>query len=277
MSNKNEDLKELMQKKFLLKQIAEIEKLKVEINNRKKENFKKIIIRNLKLTKLFLPHFIAMGLTTAGFLKMEYKPFSSNNYKKVYQSSMYEFDNYGQKKILRQFKNFEDISGNALDSSDNILTYTSEYVPSGDGEYTRNIKTYEISDYTFDELFDLLNSDDFKIDEHFENPDEFILETNNFLTDEEIKCGEQINATIFEKNMDIYNKEKYEEIDLLIINTLYCALIVVENVLLYAIRKSKFDYFFDYYILFENALVDNKDNKTRLKIKQENLERLKRK
>lgn len=199
--------KRLEQKKFMLQLKKDIVDLEKKIKHSRIENLKIDTIKNLKISarvlQLIAPYVVTAGLVAGGFTLLGDIPFYADEWK-IYSNVMTEFDNAGNITTRQQYNDFKDDNGNTLDSSNNLLYYYSQWQLDENGLYSRIVQTYSIEKQTYENLIELFNKEDLKLEDVLGKPNTNIRETRNNLTDEEIQEESFIKAVIYNEETGDY-------------------------------------------------------------------------
>ena len=204
--------KQLLAKKQLLLQMEkDIKSLEYNINHYNISNLRVTIMRNLKLNylalRLITPYAITAGLMTGIFTSFGHTPFYNGDKRYHYLHRMTEFDNLGNVRYEMQYNEF--------DNNYNRLYYCTNWESEDDGFYSRDVLTFLIRDYIYEDVLDLFekNREDISIKEILGEPISSVKELKNNLTKEELEEKKYIKEVVYneDKNEFIVCKETVEE------------------------------------------------------------------
>lgn len=191
----------LEKKKMLLKMKKEIETLENELKHSKLANLKISTIKNLKISLRFMqriaPYVLVAGIMAGGCKLVGCGlPFYSGDTFKINLNTMKEFDNLGNIRYEKQYDDYED--------SNNILHYYSQWKQGNDGFYSRDVETYELDEFTEEEIQKLFDKEDLKLSDVFGKPASKKKETKNNLTEEDLQQKDYLQAIIYNEDENDY-------------------------------------------------------------------------
>lgn len=253
----------------------EIEKLEEELNNIKKENIKRNIVKNLKISKTFLRGVAPYALTTciiAGTLKLTGVgfPFYTDTVKRTADIKN-EFDANGSLiKSEKLYGNYEEEYENRI----NRLLLYSNWTKNKDNKYERTIKSYKLKKKDLTYITHLDDVESFNITDILGKPYMEQIETREYLPEEEQNTKPYIEIIIYNKDKNDYIMIKEEISENIGKTALFVALTSVSYllILLYRDNLSNFNYNEEIKkIKFLNSKEDTKEIKEELKKKKKEL------
>lgn len=133
---------------------------------------------------------------------------------KHHQYTRLEFTSDGEYKETRQFKPFDTSNNNSVYNS---FIYYGEWKVNENSKYEREVKEYSIKNKTYDELKDVIYSDE-KVEELLGKPRETYTQMIDYVSDEEINRGPYYEVTIYteDDNKYVYIKDSNKHIWLLL-------------------------------------------------------------
>lgn len=276
MNNKKILLSEkqkLKRKEMLLKMKNEIEELKLDINNSKKANLKNNMIRKLKISlrtgQLIAPYVLTAGIIFKIFSLLGYTPFIFDERKKELNIKK-DIDNLGNIYYEKQYNDFE----NSL----NTISYVGKWYKESDGLYSRMIKIYSAEKIEEKMITKIINNSDIlSLEEVFGTPISTKIETKNNITEEERKNKSFLKSILYSKDSNefIIIKESLE--NNISTSILYFLATMLAGALSFIIRSecSSFDFNECINEIKEDyPLIDIEELKLKLKIRQNNYNRL---
>ena len=117
-----------------------------------------------------------------------------------YEYDRIEFNSYGEFKETRQFKSFDSNSNKDLS---NNFTYYGAWELRDDGRYQREVKEYDISNMSYEEVYNIINSDK-ELYDFLKKPEKTFSEITDIISKDEDLRGSYYDVTIYSINRDRY-------------------------------------------------------------------------
>lgn len=225
----------------------EIDSLEFEIKHSSLVNAKIKAIKNLKITaralQLVTPYTITAGIVAGGFTLLGDIPFYPDDEWKIYSNVMTEFDNAGNIRTEQQYDSFE-VNGNIVDDSDSMLYYYSKWEKSDAGFYSRTVQSYPIKRKDIEDIMELFEKENLRLEDILGEPSSTIKETKNNLTEDEIQGESIIKAVIYKKDENDYIIHKETVGENISLSALYLLLTVFAELAPFWFRNdfSSFDF-----------------------------------
>lgn len=284
MSNKKSNAKQkylsekqrLEKKKMLTQMQKELKQLEMEIKYSKFTNLKYSLIKNTKISLRFMQR-LAPYVLTAGIMAGGSKlvgagfPFYSGDTVKINSNIMKEFDNLGNIRYEQSYDDFEDDSNN--------LYYYSQWGGGhiNNGLYSRIVETYELKEFTEEELLELLNKEDLKLSDIFGEPVSKKTEYKNNITEEELNQKDYIKVVLYEEDENDYIIRTETADKNLVVTILYFIFTFLAELVPFFVRSEISTFDFDdcvREIKRKYSRVDIEELTKKLEIKQNNYDRL---
>ena len=228
--------KELTEKEETIDNLQkEINSLEKELSTVEKTNFKKAVIKNVKITGKFLRKWVPIIATGVAF-SVAYtnyvgKPFQTQPVKASACIRTTQ-DNLGNIDIYKQYTTFS--------STQNYVDVTSPWVRDGEG-YSQTVNRYYLNEENTKQVLDVLNGNLIaSFDSIFTIPNAVAVNTSNHLTEEELNSKETIKVVFYDEDRDdtiIRKTELVEEIGVTLVYVL--GILLVEAIALSALEKDR--------------------------------------
>lgn len=213
----------------------EINSLETELSTIEKTNFKKAVIKNVKITGKFLRKWVPIIATGVAF-SVAYtnyvgKPFQTQPVKASAYTRTTQ-DNLGNIDIYKQYTSFS--------STQNYVDITSPWVKDENG-YSQTVRRYYLNNDNTKQVLDVLNGDLIaSFDSIFTIPNAVAVNTSNHLTEEELNSKETIKVVFYDEERDntvIRKTELVEEIGVTLVYVL--GILLVEAIAMSALEKDR--------------------------------------
>lgn len=271
--NTQEEIKLLKKKKLLLEMKKEINKLETQLKYIKLINLKIKAIKNLKISlkvsQAAAPYILCCSII-AGTFKLTGLglPFYNGDKFNHISQKMKEFDNLGNIRYEQQYQPFE--------NDENVLYYHTNWQPSDEQFYSRDIQTYKLGELKEEDILKLFNLQEQELNDILGDPIKISKEISNNI-EKELSTDIYFQAVIYSTDSNDYITEKETNLQNIIITILY---IFITTIPCFGI--SGFRYFFSsfnlkneiYKIKFQYKPLYEENIKMKLEIKKDNYNRL---
>jgi hypothetical protein len=232
--------KELVEKEKTEEEIVddlqkEINSLEKEIDTIEKTNFKKAVIKNVKLTGKFLRKWVpilVVGVTfSLAYNGLVAKPFQRQPIKAPAYTRTTQ-DSLGNIDVYKQYTSFS--------STQNYVDVTSPWEKNDDG-YSQTVKRYYLNEENTKMVLDVLNGNLVaSFDSIFSVPNAVAVNTSNHLTEEELNNKETIKVVFFDEDKNdtiVRQTELTEEIGITLVYLM--GILLVECLALAALENDR--------------------------------------
>ncbi len=231
-----------MEEKELIEKEATIDNLQKEINSLEKElstvektNFKKAVIKNVKITGKFLRKWVPIIATGVAFSvaytnyvgkPFQTQPVKASAYTRTTQDSLGNIDVYKQYTSFSNTQNYVDI--------------TSPWVKDDNG-YSQKVCRYYLNEENTKQVLDVLNGDLIaSFDSIFTIPNAVAVNTSNHLTEEELNSKEVVQVVFYDKDRNDTVIRKTEFVEEIGVTLVYLVgIMLVEAIALSALEKDR--------------------------------------
>lgn len=255
----------------------EIEELEKELKNIKNENKRKVVIKNLKISKTLLrgisPYVLSAGII-AGTLKLTGIgfPFYTDTLKKTADVKS-EFDANGSLiKSEKVYGNYEE----EYESRINRLMLYSSWIKNKDNKYERTIQSYRLKKKDLSYVTHLENTENLNIKDILGKPYMEQIETKDNISMEEQNAKPYVEIIVYNRDKKDYIMVKEEVTENLGNSALFAVLTCLSYLLILFYRDniSKFNYNEEVNrIKFFNQKEDTYDIEEELKQKKRELKK----
>ncbi len=184
----------LEQKQMLIEMQKEIQQLELEIKHLKTENFKMNLLKRLNISictaRLIAPYLLIAEIMALLFSSVGGgHPFIRDNMKQRL-SQRKEIDSFGNISYEEQYQEFGNTQG--------TISYFGNWIPKDDGFFSREVKTYKITEISEDIVEIIVNNTDaISLEKVFGEPISSSIQTKNNLTEDELEKPEFLQAVIY--------------------------------------------------------------------------------
>lgn len=236
--NKEENELELKdeQEEFMDNLQKEVNELENVVTKTKKENFKKAVIKNVKVTGKFLRKWvpiIATGVVfSCAYNSYVAKPFQSQPIKAPAYVQTTQ-DSLGNIEVFKQYT--------SLDDKTNYVELYGAWEQNDNG-YSRTVKRYYLNEDNTKKCLEVLNGDAIDTFESvFNIPSAVVKYESNNLTDDELNTKPQLKLVMYSKDSDDYVVRMTETTEVIGISLLYVVGILLVELLAYALLQNDHD------------------------------------
>lgn len=265
----------LKKEKMLLQLRKEIKTLEFDITHQRLTNAKIEAIKNLKIgartLQLIAPYVLTASITAGGSALLGDIPFYGGDEFEVYANVMTEFDEDGNVRYERQY----DLNGSQ--SINDKVSYYAKWEQDEDGLYSRTIKMYSVEKKTYEEIIELIDKENLRLEDIFGEPYFITVETKDNITEEELQKEAYFRIILYDKDKNDYIIREETASENIILSAVYIAATMFGMVLAALIREriSSFDYKYCVNRIKKSyPLVDVLELSKKLEIKRDNYNRL---
>lgn len=260
-------------KKILLELKEEIETIENEIKYSQLKHLKRSGIKNLKIgaraIQLVAPYIVTAGITAGIFSFFHATPFYYGDERKCCAHMKTKLNSEGDISCKKQYESFKD--------STSQLYYYTKWRKEDNGYYSRTVDTYSLDDQSCEEIKKLFDQEKESLEEVLGSPISTVIETKNNLSESEINKEAILKAVIYDINQDDYIIKKETVLDNVLMTFLYLLLTIFAELgpIWFREEYSSFDFASCVFSIQDQYPKTDLDQlKKKLKIRQENYERL---
>ena len=264
----------LNRKRELQEKAQEIEALKQEIKDKKRDNFKTGGIRNLKVAakalEIVRPYALAAGLVVGTFALCKATPFYRDNVK-AHLVTLTEYNEKGDSKTSQKYESTKYVS-KTEDKSSKIVCCT-KWQQNSNGSYSRDKEIYSLDGKTFDDISELIGKNEQEIRQILNEKFSFITKSEEIskeLTEEDLKKDFTFMAMMYSEDKNNYIVRK-EETGRNLVSTYFCICILLasESIVLYLKNGLEGESFYDViYVKNQYKKINLTELKEKLKVKE---------